>query len=137
MYLVRMVYVSKIVNRLDSGALPQIQKVAMANNDKHDLTGLLVFSSKYYLQVIEGGRKAINQLLRNLHHDDRHADLLVLGMEQINQRSFQKWSMQFVPVTSASREVFLRNGVSQEYDPYEMTYLSALGFLNDMKESES
>lgn len=133
MYLVRMVYVSTIVDRLNNGALAQIQKVAKANNDKHDLSGLLVFSSKHYLQVIEGGRKAVNQLLRNLHHDERHTDLLVLGMEQISQRSFQRWSMQFVPATSATREIFLRNGVTQEYAPYEMPYLSALGFLSDMQ----
>jgi hypothetical protein len=49
MYLVRMVYVSKISDQLDSAALPQIQKVAQENNTKHDLTGLLVFNSKYYL----------------------------------------------------------------------------------------
>jgi hypothetical protein len=83
--------------------------------------------------VIEGGRKAVNQLLENLYHDKRHTDLLVLGLQQINQRTFPQWSMQFVPATNASREIFLRNGVTHDFNPYEMPHESALGFLSDMR----
>jgi len=133
MYLVRMVYVSTIVDRLDSGALPRILEVAKENNEKHDLTGLLVFSSKHYLQVIEGGRKSVNQLLNNLYHDERHSHLLVLGMEEISQRIFSQWSMQFVPAIDATRQILLRNGVTHDYAPYELPYKSALGFLSDMQ----
>ncbi|MDP3701841.1 MAG: BLUF domain-containing protein [Hylemonella sp.] len=132
MPLVRTVYVSTVADSKDSAALPQIMKLAQANNEVHNLTGLLVFNHKYYLQVIEGGRKAVNSLLSNLYRDPRHVDMMVLGLEEITQRAFPDWGMQFVPAASATREIMLRNGVAREFDPYGMSAASALGFLRDM-----
>ncbi len=133
MYLVRAIYVSTIANRQDSAALPDIMRVAQANNEKHNLTGLLVFSSKYYLQAIEGGRQAVNQLLGNLYRDTRHSDMLLLGLQEITQRAFPDWSMRFVPAESATRQILLRNGTERELKPYAMSYGSAQGLLLDMQ----
>lgn len=132
MNLVRMIYVSAIADRTDSEAIQKILTTAKKNNDKHDLTGLLVFNSKYYLQAIEGGREPVNVLLGNLFTDQRHTGMLVLGLEQIHQRVFSSWSMEFKEASSASRQIMLRNGSSRIFSPYEMTYQSALSFLSDV-----
>jgi len=132
MYLVRMIYVSTVANRTDSGAVQKILTSAQENNTKHDLTGLLVFNSKHYLQVIEGSRKAVNALLGKLFADDRHTDMLVMGMEQVHQRAFPDWAMEFLPADSASRQILLRSGPTSKFSPYEMTYESAQNFMLEM-----
>lgn len=45
MFLIRMIYVSTITDRSDSSALDKILTTAKQNNEKHDLTGMLVFNS--------------------------------------------------------------------------------------------
>ena len=132
MYLVRMIYVSTIANTTDSGAVQKILATARKNNEKHDLTGLLVFDNKYYLQAIEGGRTAVNLLLGKLFSDDRHSDMLVLGMEQVHQRAFPNWSMEFIEASTASRQTALRHGTTRIFTPYEMTYPSALNFMSEL-----
>lgn len=66
MHLVRAICASTLGNRQDSAALPGLMRVAQANKEKHNLTGRLVFSSKYVLQAIEGGRQAVTQLLLDM-----------------------------------------------------------------------
>lgn len=134
MYLVRVIYVSTVANSQDSTALPAIMRQAQANNEAHDLTGLLVFNHRYYLQAIEGGRAAVNQLVGNLYRDPRHTQMLIMGFDDIDRRVFPDWSMRFVPAASASRDILLRNGVGRDFDPYAMSGASALGFLRDMAE---
>ncbi len=133
MYLMRAIYVSTITNRQDSAALQDIMRTAQPNNEKHNLTGMLVFSSKYYLQVVEGGRQEVNQLLGNLYRDARHTDMQMLGLEEITQRAFPEWSMRFVPVESATQQILLRNGTGREFQPYALSYGSALGLMLDMQ----
>lgn len=134
MYLVRVIYVSSVADSNDHTALPTIIRQAQANNEAHDLTGLLVFNHRYYLQAIEGSRVAVNRLLANLYRDPRHHNMLIISFDDIDRRVFSDWSMRFVPAASASREVVLRNGVGRDFEPYTMTGASALGFLRDMAE---
>jgi len=132
MHLVRMIYVSKPVEEVDSDVLESILGTAQINNTEHDLTGLLVFDDQHYLQVIEGGRMKVSQLLGNLYKDPRHTDLLVLDFDYISQRQFPDWSMQFVPVVDVTRDVLLRHGVSSKFDPYNFSKDNALAFMMEM-----
>ena len=132
MLLVRMVYVSTSIDEVDSDTLQSILATAQANNEAHDLTGLLVFDDKYFVQVIEGGRAAVSKLLGNLYKDTRHKDLVVLGFHAIHQRQFPNWSMQFVPAVDVTRNVLLRHGVTSKFEPYSLTSESAVAFMVEM-----
>ena len=132
MYLVRMIYVSRPVKEPSSDVLEPILGTATIENARHDLTGLLVFDDKHYLQVLEGGRTAVSHLLGNLYKDPRHTDLVVLEFDYIHQRQFPQWTMQFVPVAEVTREVLVRYGVSSKFDPYSFTKRSALAFMLEM-----
>jgi len=127
-----MVYVSTPVEEVDSDVLESILGTAHINNTEHDLTGMLVFDEQHYLQVIEGRRAEVSQLLGNLYKDSRHKDLLVLGFDCISQRQFPDWSMQFVPVADVTRHVLLRHGVSSKFEPYNFCKDSALAFMVEL-----
>ena len=132
MHLVRLVYVSTSINEVDSDTLQSILSTAQTNNDAHDLTGLLVFDDKYFVQLIEGGRSAVSQLLGNLYRDTRHKDLVVLGFDVVHQRPFPNWSMQFVPTVDVTKNVLLRHGVTSKFEPYSLTHESAVAFMVEM-----
>ena len=137
MHMVRMVYVSTSIREVDSDILQSILGTAQTNNAAHDLTGLLVFDDKYFLQVIEGGRTAVSRLLGNLYKDKRHQDLLLLDFDSIHQRRFPNWSMQFVPAVDATKDVLLRHGVTSKFEPRNLTKESAVAFMVEMLERQS
>ena len=130
MHLVRLVYVSTLENAPD---LNTISRVAGTNNAKNGLSGLLVFDSNYFLQVVEGGRAAVSQLLSNLFHDSRHKNLVVLGFDYVAQREFGEWSMQFVPLAGEVKQILFRHGVDARFDPYRLNKEMALSFMQDMR----
>lgn len=134
MFLVRIIYVSKRNKSNSLDDLNQILQVAQANNQRHELTGLLAFNHQYFLQVLEGGRAEVSQLLGNLYADPRHSDLTVLEFDHIDRRVFGEWSMQFVPATAISKEMLLRYGATSRFEPHKFSKSSALDLLTELRQ---
>ena len=65
------------------------------NNQKHNITGLLIYKNKQFAQVIEGDEDAIESIWSKIQRDTRHKDIQLLSLEPIDNRSFTKWSMLF------------------------------------------
>ena len=133
MFLVRLIYFSKPSDGPASKTVKDILQVARVNNDRHELTGLMVLDHRYFLQVVEGGRSAVSQLLGNLYRDPRHQELTVLGFDHIDRRAFGEWSMQFVPAISVTKQALLRHGASSLFEPQHMTKASALDLLSELR----
>ena len=131
--LVRMVYASTAVAPVNGELLESILKVARNRNEVRDLTGMLVFDHQYFLQVIEGGREAVSLLLGKLFADTRHKDLVVLELDEIPQRSFADWSMEFAPAAAINKTVLLRNGISSHFNPYSLSKAGAFNVLTEMR----
>lgn len=130
MLMVRLIYVSTVKPNLD---LNELSAVAQANNKRHDLSGLLAFDRKYFVQVIEGGRRNVTNLLANLFRDQRHEDLVVLEFDYIEKRQFGQWSMHFVPLDQSTKEIIFAHSASTTFNPYNFTKHGALSFLMDMR----
>lgn len=47
------------------------------------------------MQVIEGDKKDINQLLENISKDNRHHNMIILMNAPVKLRSFPDWTMGF------------------------------------------
>ncbi len=86
--------------RLDLGAsdLEDIHRAARELNALDGITGLLVFNGTHFLQIVEGSREAIEELLERLRRDPRHTGLEVRDQHRVAQRSFPDWSMELVRV---------------------------------------
>jgi hypothetical protein len=96
----------------------------------------MVFNHEYYLQVVEGGRTAVSELLGRLYKDSRHQDLTLIEFDHIDSRSFGDWSMQFVPAASMSKKMVLHYSPSSRFEPQKLTKVSALELLSALRESE-
>ena len=88
--------------RLDLSAsdLEDIHRGARELNALDGITGLLVFNGTHFLQIVEGSRQAIDDLLERLRRDPRHTGLEVRDQHRIERRSLPDWSMELVRVTA-------------------------------------
>ncbi|MGL4229762.1 MAG: BLUF domain-containing protein [Casimicrobium sp.] len=117
----RLVYVSTALDSVDLNEFKKILNTAQTNNGARDLTGMLAFNSKVFLQALEGSREAINDLYAKLVRDPRHFNLMLLKYASIEQRHWSAWSMGFAAPNADNRALFLKYSNQSVFNPYGMT----------------
>lgn len=133
--LSRLIYSSAPAQPLDDVQVMDILGTARRNNERNDITGMLVFDSQAFLQVIEGGRDQLSTLYASLVRDARHHRLTILGMGPVDERVFPSWQMGFAAAHAGHRSLFLKHGVSGRFEPERLTAPSALALVKDLASS--
>jgi hypothetical protein len=134
MYLVRLLYVSQVKAGFSSADLQAVLEAARRHNVKNGISGLLAFNGDYFLQVLEGGREAVNRLYQSISCDSRHEDILLLQLSDISARMFSSWSMAYVPTAMLTRDLMMRFSCHGQFLPLEMSASSCLGLLQALSE---
>jgi len=102
-------YVSRAIER-DSTRLPtELPKISLdarKNNSTFKVTGVLSYSSGYYLQVIEGEDSLIEHLFSNISIDTRHKNVRKILDVKTTEQYFPGWSMRLV--SSLNKEPLFR-----------------------------
>jgi hypothetical protein len=93
-----LIYASAASKGFKLSDLEEILRVARKNNARDDISGMLLFEGKSFLQVLEGERRKIDVLLEKIRNDRRHARTVLLLREPIEQRSFADWTMGYTRV---------------------------------------
>ncbi len=130
--LVRLIYASTATDGVDMNEFKRILETAQRNNANRDLTGVLCFNSRVFLQALEGSREAVNDLYGKLGKDPRHFNLAILKYEQIQTRIYSDWSMAFAAASQNNRALYLKHGMQSQFNPYGMTDLQAESLLVEM-----
>jgi len=94
----RVLYVSQGADNLTGADLASILQSAHDYNQSAGITGLLLFHKGTFLQLLEGDREQIENLLRKIEKDSRNQELDVIHEEESGARMFSDWSMSFVPL---------------------------------------
>lgn len=89
----RLVYLSTAVERFDRKTLGSMVEAAVIKNARLDITGVLLFASDRFLQVLEGPREAVLSLFETIEHDERHTFVEVIQSGPVPSRLFSDWSM--------------------------------------------
>jgi len=76
-------------------ALDGIIATALARNATLSVTGALLFTRKHFAQVLEGPACAVDELMASIRKDDRHHEIDVLEVVEIEKRRFAEWSMAY------------------------------------------
>ena len=118
--LIRLVYASTAQSAVDLNEFKRILLQAQANNHRRDLTGMLAFNSKIFLQALEGSREQINDLYSKLMRDPRHKAVTLLSYKEIEERHWANWSMGFAAPNSDNRALFLKYSQQSVFNPYTM-----------------
>ena len=93
--MLSLIYVSSSVRMLNSQQLLDILNQSRDNNSTKDVTGLLLYKSGNFMQVLEGEDAIVEELYAKIRTDPRHKDVSVISREQIQARQFPAWEMAF------------------------------------------
>jgi class 3 adenylate cyclase/CRP-like cAMP-binding protein len=106
--LKRLTYVSKLSVPLTQKEILEIGRKASLNNQKIDVTGILVGVGDYFFQILEGEKTTVNQLVEKISRDPRHRDVTILNAETgCEERLFSDWNMNAVTLNESNDLILL------------------------------
>jgi len=132
MMLVRLMYASRAVPSIDHDELVAILRQSKHNNPAHGITGLLCYSGGVFIQALEGGRSAVNQLYRRIAADARHTDVVLLSYEEIGERRFAGWAMGQVNMARLNPALLLKYSATATLDPYAMSGRMSMALFDEL-----
>ncbi|MDQ3005260.1 MAG: BLUF domain-containing protein [Chloroflexota bacterium] len=94
--LTHLIYTSAAIPNLDHSELKTILLVARGNNAQLSVTGMLLYISRSFFQVLEGDEATLAELFARISLDPRHGNVTRIIHEPIAQRAFGDWTMGFL-----------------------------------------
>jgi hypothetical protein len=95
MALSQLIYVSSATRPLTGDDIRTLLESSVRHNSTNDVTGMLLYASGSFLQVLEGDEAAIDEVFTRISADDRHHNIVVIARERVAARDFGSWSMGF------------------------------------------
>lgn len=132
--LVRLLYASRAIGEIDDAFVASILERSRNYNLEHGITGLLCTYAQgnVFLQVLEGGRAAVNMLYASILRDPRHRDVTLLDYAEIAQRRFASWRMGSVNLNRVNQGSILRFSEGPVLDPFSMSGQALLALLEEL-----
>lgn len=132
--LVRLLYASRAVESIGSDLIDEILAQSRTRNVEHGITGMLCVcqGGDVFMQVLEGGRVAVNQLYNNILNDRRHRDVMLLDYAEIGERRFAGWRMGCVDLSKVNVSLVLKYSESPRLDPFSVSGRVALALLEEL-----
>jgi hypothetical protein len=112
--------------------LDQILEQSRANNPRKGITGLLCFTGDIFVQVIEGGRDEICELLSAIIRDERNQDFRLLVYEEISERHFGSWTMGQVNIENVNPTLLLKYSEKAELNPFICSGKATMALLLEL-----
>jgi len=134
MLLVRLIYASRLKRKTGPDDIEAILAAARERNEREGITGMLCFTTDYFIQCLEGPRSAVNALYRDIMADPRHEEALLLDYREIAARDFEYWAMAYVGPGEINQDILLKHSRARTFDPYTMTAASAHALLLLLKQ---
>lgn len=129
--LVRLLYASRAVDT-SSETIESILHQSRDHNPSTGVTGVLCYGGGIFLQALEGGRMAINDLYGHIQRDPRHKDVVLLQYEEISERRFSGWTMGEVNMNRINAAILLKYAEKPELDPYSVSGSVSMALLEEL-----
>ena len=130
--LVRLLYASHATGPVNCALIQEIMQQSHAHNPHNGITGILCHTDKLYMQVLEGGRDAINALYAKILRDPRHTDVVLLHYEEICECRYAGWTMGQVNLGKVNASTLLRFSVLPEINPHAMSGKNSLALIDEL-----
>jgi Sensors of blue-light using FAD len=135
--LVRLLYASRAVAPIGADDMLRILRQSKAHNPAQGITGVLCCSEDIFLQVLEGGRAAVNRLYNRIAADPRHKDVELLSYQHIGERRFAGWSMGQVNLAKLNPGLLLKYSATATLDPFSVSGEVSLALLDELAATAS
>lgn len=130
--LVRLMYASRASASIDQEELQSLLRQCKSANPRQGVTGVLCFSSGIFMQVLEGGRMAVNALYNKIVADARHTDVVLLDYAEIRERRFAGWSMGQVNLQRLNPAILLKYSETATLDPYAVSGQASMALFEEL-----
>ena len=92
----QLIYCSIATAEFHVGSINEILASAQKHNIAHSVTGFLIHSGNWFLQLLEGPTESIDLIyLKKISADPRHTSLRVLVDTPVYNRNFSAWFMAY------------------------------------------
>jgi hypothetical protein len=135
--LVRLLYASRAVEPHNTQATDAILAQSRTHNPASGITGILCYGGGIFLQALEGGRSAVNELYGHIQRDSRHKDVVLLSYEEISERNFGSWTMGLVNIAKLNTSILLKYSERPEFDPYAVSGNVSMALLQELMATAS
>jgi hypothetical protein len=132
--LYRLIFCSTATSLCNVGELAAMTERAQAFNDTHDVTGLLINNSRFFLQSIEGARELVNDLYGRISRDPRNQHVVLIKYEQVRERMWTGWESRFLMPTAPMQRLLKRFATQDQFNPYTLHPDSAEQFLWELSQ---
>jgi len=130
--LVRLLYASRASTPLSPEVIESILVASRRNNPALGITGLLCHSGDIFMQVLEGGRQAVNELYNHISRDPRHGEIVLLQYEEITERRFAGWTMGQVNLARVNPSILLKYSDRPVLYPYALPGRVSMALLEEL-----
>jgi len=107
-----LLYISQFFEPADDKTLDDIRTQSSLLNRAAGVTGLLLSTSGYFCQFLQGSRVSVEETMQRISKDPRHKDIAVLLKTDLPETLFPDWSM----ATSQIPEGYIAKEIEQTYN---------------------
>lgn len=130
--LVRLLYASRTAAPVTPELVDTILGQCRAHNPALGITGVLCHCGESFMQVLEGGRDAVNVLYGQIVRDPRHRDIELLYFEEVTERCFAGWTMGHVNLARINPSIVLKYSERSVLDPFSVSGKASMALLEEL-----
>ena len=130
--LVCLLYASRSEGAVTHDTIESILQSSRQHNPAMDITGVLCHGGDVYMQVLEGGRPAVNELYNKIVRDQRHKDIALLHYEEVAERKFAGWTMGQVNLAKVNPSLLLKYSDKPVLDPFATSGCASMALLEEL-----
>lgn len=100
-----LLYVSQSKRVFSEDDLYNLLDRARKKNEAYGITGMLIYHSSVFLQLIEGDKENVQAVFQKIKADERHSNIIVLSDEMVPKRLFEHWTMAYKKIDEIKPEL--------------------------------
>ncbi|WP_336220378.1 diguanylate phosphodiesterase [Citrobacter amalonaticus] len=134
--LITVIYRSHICHNLSFSAVQEMVVTASSNNERANVTGILLFNGNHFFQLLEGPEEGVLSIYNSICNDNRHHNLVELMRDYAPSRRFGKVGMELFDLREHNREDVLQTVLDKGTTKYQLAFNDrALQFFRTFVES--
>jgi hypothetical protein len=95
----QIIYSSKAATPMQTDDLQELLDSARASNAAKGITGALIYAEGIFLQILEGDKVLLQELMAKIRRDLRHESVFVVRESEVAKAIFGSWKMAYVSAT--------------------------------------
>lgn len=97
--MIQLIYGSTATHAMSENELVDILETSHRNNERRNITGMLMYYDQSFMQVLEGDAHEVDRLFATIQQDTRHQAVNMFSRRKIDKREFPEWKMAFTQIT--------------------------------------